>query len=386
MNKKSFILGAALSAVLFFAACGDDSSSTSANNEPSEDVTLSSSDKAQSSSSEKAASSSSKDVEPAETSSSSEKKSAGDEKSSSSEKAAEPESSSDKASGDGAKSSSSEKSEESSSSVEDAVSSSSEAVSSSSDIPMSIAEAKVMPSGTYNCKKYNCFTTEYLNQELLEAGKYGEILDERDNHVYKTTTIGDQIWMAENLNYADSNETPSLKGKSWCYNDSAEYCDKYGRLYTWAAAIDSVRLAPLDCGYMKNCGRLGTVQGICPSGWHLPSYEELCVLFSVVERDYEAGLGLKSKTGGWHDSYDGEDRNGVDAFGFSALPAGFYDSDDGYSDREFSGEGVQTNFWSSSKSTDYDAYYLWVPEVDYADLMHHFKRNGYSVRCLKDAE
>ena len=385
--KKSFILGAALSAVLFFAACGDDSSSTSANNEPSEDVTLSSSDKAESSSSEKAVSSSS------------EKKATGDEKSSSSEKQAEPKSSSDKASGDDVKSSSSEVSnenakssssekvaEESSSSAEDAASSSSEVESSSSDIPMSIAEAKVMPSGTYDCKKYNCFTTEYLNQELLEAGKYGEILDERDNHVYKTTTIGDQIWMAENLNYADSNETPSLKGKSWCYNDSAEYCDKYGRLYTWAAAIDSVRLAPLDCGYMKDCGRLSMVQGICPSGWHLPSYEELCVLFSVVERDYEAGLGLKSKTGGWHDSYDGEDRNGVDAFGFSALPAGFYSSDDGYSDREFSSEGVQTNFWSSTRATSYDAYYLWVAEVEYADLHHHFKRNGYSVRCLKDAE
>ena len=107
------------------------------------------------------------------------------------------------------------KSSNSNTSGNDAKSSSSagKEVSSSSkgEVPKSYAEAKVMPSGTYACSKYKCFTTEYLNQDFLEAGKYGEILDERDGQVYKTIEICDeenencQIWMAQNLNYAYTN-------------------------------------------------------------------------------------------------------------------------------------------------------------------------------------
>jgi hypothetical protein len=60
-------------------------------------------------------------------------------------------------------------------------------------------QTEIMPSGTYDCSKYKCFTTEFLNQDLLEAGKYGEILDKRDGQVYKTTQIGNQIWIGHKI-------------------------------------------------------------------------------------------------------------------------------------------------------------------------------------------
>ena len=109
--------------------------------------------------------------------------------------------------------------------------------------------------------------------------------DSRDGQTYKTVTIGTQTWMAQNLNYETAN--------SYCCKDSASYCTKYGRLYTWAAATTA-----------------------CPEGWHLPSQTEWEVLFTAVGGQSTAGKVLKS-TSGWNNG-----GNGTDAFAFSALPAG----------------------------------------------------------------
>ena len=67
---------------------------------------------------------------------------------------------------------------------------------------------------------------------------YDSIKDSRDGRVYKTVKIGVQTWMAENLNYADSAKTPSLKGNSWCVDNDTANCNVAGRLYTWAAALE----------------------------------------------------------------------------------------------------------------------------------------------------
>ena len=107
-------------------------------------------------------------------------------------------------------------------------------------VAVSKGETKVMPSGTYDCTEYSCIPTENLNQEMLAEGLYGEFLDERDNQVYKTIQIGEQVWMAQNLNYADSVAMPSLLGGSWCYDNDEENCRKAGRLYTWGATVDSI--------------------------------------------------------------------------------------------------------------------------------------------------
>ena len=219
-----------------------------------------------------------------------------------------------------------------------------------------------------------------LNPEIT----YGTMTDSRDGKVYRTVTIGTQTWMAENLNYADSAKTPSLKGKSWCYNDVTKNCDVAGRLYTWAAAIDSVKLAndaenPLDCGYGKTCGLASAgsatlVQGICPDGWHLPSQAEWNDLFTAVGGQSTAGTKLKSQSG-WYSS-----GNGIDAFGFSALPAG-YRGDYG----DFHGGGYSALFWGSTESYSYYAYDMYL-DYDYgsAGLGDYGKHYGFSVRCLRD--
>ena len=182
--------------------------------------------------------------------------------------------------------------------------------------------------------------------------------DSRDGQKYRTVKIGDQVWMAENLNY----ETAG----SYCYAHSASYCTKYGRLYTWAVAISA-----------------------CPSGWHLPTKTEWNTLFTAVGGQSVAGTKLKS-TSGWHGVHEinngtyefYEIGNGTDEFSFSALPAGYRDA---YGDHLALGD--KAYFWSSTER-DYDDFCAFRVLLSYldgnVDLHDEFKKSGYSVRCLKD--
>ena len=210
---------------------------------------------------------------------------------------------------------------------------------------------------------------------------YGEMTDERDGKVYRTVKIGDQVWMAENLNYADSAKTPSLKGKSWCSNNEAKNCDIAGRFYTWAAAIASVKLAndadnPQDCGYGKTCTLPATVQGVCPEGWHLPDETEWSTLITAVGGRAIAGAKLKSQTG-WT-AIDGITNE--DAYGFSALPAGYR-----YRSGYFKYDGSDAVLWSATEYGSYHAYNMFLLYyIEYASLHDDNKYLGFSVRCLKD--
>jgi len=114
--------------------------------------------------------------------------------------------------------------------------------------------------------------------------------DDRDGKSYKYVKIGEQVWMSENLNYAESGS---------CYKGDSTNCTTYGSLYKWDAAISA-----------------------CPSGWHLPSSEEWEILMTTVGGVSTAGTKLKSKSG-WSN-------NGTDNYGFSALPGGRYISGVGY--------------------------------------------------------
>ena len=129
------------------------------------------------------------------------------------------------------------------------------------------------------------------------------------------------------------------------------------------------------CGYGSTCSPTGTIRGICPEGWHLPSKTEWNTLFTAVGGRLTAGQVLKSQTG-WDDS-----GNGTDAFGFSALPAGYGDY---YGDYYY--EGYYAYFWSSTEGNSYNAYIMYLYyDCDYANLDYDDKDYGVSsVRCLKD--
>lgn len=177
-------------------------------------------------------------------------------------------------------------------------------------------------------------------------------IDARDNKTYKTVKIGNQVWMAENLNYAASD--------SKCYDDKDSNCQKYGRLYNWNTAIST-----------------------CPKGWHLPSDAEWQKLVDFAGGDKVAGKKLKAKDG-WRSN-----GNGTDDFDFAALPSGAASSIGFFFAEEIGG------WWSATESNVTDAYYL---NVAYSNDYQTFglssrdgctkgadpKENLFSVRCVKD--
>jgi uncharacterized protein (TIGR02145 family) len=172
--------------------------------------------------------------------------------------------------------------------------------------------------------------------------------DSRDGQTYKTVKIGKQVWMAENLNYETEN--------SYCYDNDLANCQKYGRLYTWEAALNA-----------------------CPEGWRLPTNADFETLFANVRGIETAGKMLKSRTG-WAD-YEGKSGNGIDKYGFNVLPAGIRNNDG-----SFNYAGRSANFWSATEYKMYGAAYLLDLSYPYEDapLLSNFKDRALSVRCLKD--
>ena len=175
-----------------------------------------------------------------------------------------------------------------------------------------------------------------------ESEERGTFTDTRDDQIYKYVKIGNQVWMAENLNYETEN--------SYCYDDDPANCEKYGRLYTWDAALNA-----------------------CPSGWHLPTAEEFATLISNVGGEEGAAIMLKSTTG-WY-----EDGHGVDKYGFNVLPAG-YRSNLG----RFDIAGKYAYFWSATECTeDYANLLGLLYSHEDALLGNLIKYDAYSVRCLR---
>ena len=281
-----------------------------------------------------------------------------------------------------------ESSETLSSSIESSAESSSEtassAVESSSSIVSSSSAAQSSSSVVESSSSVGAVPCKTETEDNCE---YGTLVDERDGQTYKTIKIGEQVWMGENLNYAYLQPTTTLDSSSWCYNDSAEYCEKYGRLYLWSAAMDSAALfsdGTKGCGYFPKvdgwyrCPNEKNVLGICPEGWHIPSLAD----YNELMRNVQDMHLLLSATGEW---YDGA--LNTDKFGFALLPAGYYCSTYYLGNPSFSFIYETAGLWLASENGSQGA---WILEGDTGSpagaaegSSGAYKFVAQSVRCVK---
>jgi len=207
-------------------------------------------------------------------------------------------------------------------------------------------------------------------QETRSGLPCGEpVTDTRDGQIYSTILIGDQCWMAKNLNIgqivSDFGQTDNGIIEKTCYGNNARNCHQYGGLYTWHEAMN----------WSTEDGH----QGICPAGWRLPSRKDWKELVSHLGVD-DAGQQMKVSRNN-DPAWDGTNESG-----FSAIPGGV-------GHRSYFGrQGDWAVFWSS---TEVDDDYAWFAQLDnywytappkYKILYigdHFLKENGFSVRCIR---
>jgi len=239
---------------------------------------------------------------------------------------------------------------------------------------------------TYHVRAYasNSAGTSYGNEVTFTTPP---TVTDIDGNTYHTVNIGGQVWMSENLrvthyrngdalpNVTDNTEWINLTSGAWCnYNNDPALGEMYGKMYNLYAILDA--------------------RNISPSGWHVPTDAEWKILEGNVdsqyhlgdpqwdvtgERGYDVGGKLKSTSTVWNAPNTGA----TDETGFSALPGGARDPDDGtFASMNMGG------FFASVSSLNQDGVNYWYRDLWYANSTSErltiTKTVGGSVRCIKD--
>jgi len=237
------------------------------------------------------------------------------------------------------------------------------------------------PSSSSVCTAKDNTETQYCSGGTMKD--YDHVT--QGDKTYKTVVIGDQTWMAENMNYNPGS------GNSRCYGEGngngadewldpikdaakiKENCDKYGRLYDWA-----------------------TAKTVCPSGWSLPDTsnwgelrrfieDEIFHNWEDVDFGWDVATKLKAVTG-WKETATSD--KGVDSYGFGAIGTGYCVSCESLSDGSgfYEGEKTEAQWWSASPAKD--ATQAFKIEITYVKKVMNQKAEKkddylYSVRCIK---
>ncbi len=188
-----------------------------------------------------------------------------------------------------------------------------------------------------------------------------DFTDARDGKVYKTTCIGNQTWMAENLNF-------NASGSLFYDNESANGAI-YGRLYSWDVIMN---------GEASSDKVPSGVKGICPEGWHLPSNAEWKILINNLGGELNAGGAIRD-TVGWNPPNIGA----TNSSGFNAKPGGI-ENGEGF----FSDIGENVYWWTSTADVILPggrSYYV-VNGNQFLYVMFYstFPNFHLSCRCVKD--
>ncbi len=211
-------------------------------------------------------------------------------------------------------------------------------------------------------------------------GKFGDCIKDIEGNTYKTAVIGSQTWMAENLktskyndgsiitNVTDPSNWIKLNSGAWgYYNNDVVNNAKYGKLYNW---------------YAVNMITNGN-KNVCPTGWHVPSDAEWTILTDFLGGEIVAASKMKEVG---NTSWSSQNFDATNVSLFAALPGGSLDESDGLS-YELGERGV---WWSASEdvSDKIGAIGSWLRLLDFKKVNSYRisgdKRNGMSIRCIKD--
>ena len=206
---------------------------------------------------------------------------------------------------------------------------------------------------------------EYSHRKKsLYKGDFGTLVDARDGRTYKTVQIGDQVWMAENLKYS----YPTNEPLTACLGDLPQYCENYGRIYSFAAAMDSAGLfgdGGIGCGLSSSlCDLKESSRGVCPEGWHLPSEDEWTILIATAGGNVTASRTLRSANDLGSDDY---------GFNMTSQSVGFWTS----SKRKYAGSQFDHVVYLDVNNEQVLSF--WPGESNAWFI-------GRNVRCIKDQE
>ena len=185
-----------------------------------------------------------------------------------------------------------------------------------------------------------------VNATSIFGFESGSFKDERDGAIYETIIISSSqaCWLAQNLNFVASEG-------SWCYNNLALNCNKYGRLYTWEAAMHA-----------------------CPPGWRLPSKDDWLALADAYGGDTIAGMHIKAQTY-WGNQFKSPNENL-----FNALPSGFRSSEGIFSTIDNWGF-----WWTSTPKSQNESQYVSLSSKSSHLIIPFFSNlSAFSVRCIKE--